>query len=542
MILKGYLKAGEQMLHSLSIKNFGLFKKANVDFDSNFSTITGESGTGKSMFLNALRIFLTGNVPQNLKNLNGSVSAFFTVNDFIAEMVEDYVPLENNELILAVNFTPKKTLFRLNDTIVPKNIVQEISKYLLEVHSQDSNIALRDDNYQNSLIFKILREKFPNFFIEYDEVYQEYLNLKRKFENLPTDKTDIFRNIDILNYQIKEIEEANFKPNEDDELSSRFKTLNNIEEIREKLIESLYLLKEDDKSIDLQIGEVVYNLSKIIDYGFKEEHSLALFIQEQLTELFDLLQIKVENLESDPEELERISNRLNIIMELKRKYGPSLEDVLTNLEKYKSQKNMLEEIKKDFHELEPKLNQLKNKLMNLSDNLIDQTKPFLDVLKKNVEENLKDLNMENCKIDWKIKKLNAPQKDAAHKIVFLLKTNPKSDFLPLAEVASGGELSRIILALEIVLGKNHPIDTMVFDEIDSGVGPRMADIVGKKLSDLSQNKQIIVITHMPQVATLANEHFKIIKSVDNEAISAIIKLSEKEKLNEIKEMYGNIVY
>lgn len=542
MMLKEYLKAGEQMLHSLSIKNFGLFKKASVDFDSNFSTITGESGTGKSMFLNALRIFLTGNVPQNLKNLNGSVSAFFTVNDFIAEMVEDYVPLENNELILAVNFTPKKTLFRVNDTIVSKNIVQEISKYLLEVHSQDSNIALRDENYQNSLIFKILREKFPNFFIEYDEVYQEYLNMKRKFENLPTDKTDIFRNIDILNYQIKEIEEANLKPNEDDELSSRFKTLNNIEEIREKLMGSLYLLKEEEKSIDLQIGEVVYNLSKIIDYGFKEEHSLALFIQEQLTELFDLLQIKVENLESDPEELERVGNRLNIIMELKRKYGPSLEDVLTNLEKYKSQKNMLEEIKKDFHELEPKLNQLKNKLMNLSDDLIDQTKPFLDELKKNVEENLKDLNMENCKIDWKIKKLNDPQKDAAHKIVFLLKTNPKSDFLPLAEVASGGELSRIILALEIVLGKNHPIDTMVFDEIDSGVGPRMADIVGKKLRDLSQNKQIIVITHMPQVATLANEHFKIIKSVDNEAISAIIKLSEKEKLNEIKDMYGNIVY
>lgn len=542
MMLKEYLKAGEQMLHSLSIKNFGLFKKASVDFDSNFSTITGESGTGKSMFLNALRIFLTGNVPQNLKNLNGSVSAFFTVNDFITEMVEDYVPLENNELILAVNFTPKKTLFRVNDTIVSKNIVQEISKYLLEVHSQDSNIALRDENYQNSLIFKILREKFPNFFIEYDEVYQEYLNMKRKFENLPTDKTDIFRNIDILNYQIKEIEEANLKPNEDDELSSRFKTLNNIEEIREKLMGSLYLLKEEEKSIDLQIGEVVYNLSKIIDYGFKEEHSLALFIQEQLTELFDLLQIKVENLESDPEELERIGNRLNIIMELKRKYGPSLEDVLTNLEKYKSQKNMLEEIKKDFHELEPKLNQLKNKLMNLSDDLIDQTKPFLDELKKNVEENLKDLNMENCKIDWKIKKLNDPQRDAAHKIAFLLKTNPKSDFLPLAEVASGGELSRIILALEIVLGKNHPIDTMVFDEIDSGVGPRMADIVGKKLSDLSQNKQIIVITHMPQVATLANEHFKIIKSVDNEAISAIIKLSEKEKLNEIKDMYGNIVY
>jgi len=531
------------MLLSLSIKNFGLFKSANVDFNDNYCVITGESGTGKSMFLNALKLFLEGNIPQNLKNTEGSVSAYFTVNEFIKDMLKAYVPINDDELILAVNFTPKKTLFRINDTIVPKNVVQDISKYLLEIHSQDSNIALRDENYQNSLIFKILRDKFPNYFSDYDKGYEEYLNLKRKLENLPSNKTEIFRNIDILNYHIQEIEEANLQPNEDDELSARFKTLNNIEEIRERLVESLNILKDrDEQSIDEEIGYIIYNLSKLKDFGFNDENSLALSIQEQIAELYTLLENRLSELESDPEELERVSERLNKIIELKRKYGPSLNDVLENLNKFKIQKSELEEIKNDFHELEPRLNKLKEQLLGYSDKIIEKVTPFLKDLKLQIENNLKDLNMENSKIDWKIEKLKEPKKDTVHQITFLLKTNPKSDFMPLAEIASGGELSRIILAVEVVLGKNHAIDTMVFDEIDSGVGPRMADVVGNKLNELAKDKQIIVITHMPQVANFANEHFKIVKSLNEETTSTILKLSENERLEEIKEMYGNIVY
>ncbi|KUK80295.1 MAG: DNA repair protein RecN, partial [Petrotoga mobilis] len=190
----------------------------------------------------------------------------------------------------------------------------------------------------------------------------------------------------------------------------------------------------------------------------------------------------------------------------------------------------------------PRLYKLRDELLGLSDKIIEKVNPFLKDLKLHIENNLKDLNMENSKIDWKIEKLKEPRKDAAHKITFLLKTNPKSDFMPLAEIASGGELSRIILAVEVVLGKNHAIDTMVFDEIDSGVGPRMADVVGNKLNELSKDKQIIVITHMPQVANFATEHFKIVKSLNEETTSTIVKLSENERLEEIKEMYGNIVY
>lgn len=217
--------------------------------------------------------------------------------------------------------------------------------------------------------------------------------------------------------------------------------------------------------------------------------------------------------------------------------------MLENLEKYKKEKEDLEEIKKDFNELEPKLNKLSKELIEESENIIDKTKPFLNNLKDSIEEHLKDLNMGNAEIDFSIEKLKEPKKEGAHRICFLLKTNPKSDFLPLSEIASGGELSRIILALEVVLGNTHTIDTMIFDEIDSGVGPRMADVVGKKLKELSKNKQIIVITHMPQVANLADTHFKIIKSLNEDDInSEIIHLNQDEKQKEIKEMYGSIIY
>lgn len=532
------------MLVSLSMNNFGLFKKANIDFSDSFNVITGESGTGKSMFLNSINIFLSGNVPQNLKTTEGSVSIYFIVNDQIKDIVQEYAPIQENELIFSVNFTPKRTLFRINDTIVPKDVVQEISKFLIELHSQESNIALRDENYQNALIFKILRENFPEYFVTYDLKYQEYLRLKRRYDNLPSNINEVFRNIDLLDYQIKEIEEVNPKPFEDDELSERFKTLNNKEEIKEKIYESLNILKDNEvQNMDIDIGTIVFNLSKIVGFGFKDEYYMALSIQEQLDELYDILQRKVDDLDLDPQELQTISERLNRIMELKRKYGPTLEDVLENLEKYKKEKSELEELKKDFNELEPKINKLTQELMQESQNIVDKAKPFLFNLKTSIEDHLEDLNMGNAEIDFRIEKLKEPKKESAHRICFLLKTNPKSDFLPLSEIASGGELSRIILALEVVLGTNHTIDTMIFDEIDSGVGPRMADVVGEKLKELSKNKQIIVITHMPQVANLADTHFKIVKSVNEDDInSEIIKLNQDEKQKEIKEMYGSIIY
>ncbi|PNR95802.1 DNA repair protein RecN [Petrotoga sp. 9PWA.NaAc.5.4] len=532
------------MLVSLSMNNFGLFKKVNMDFDDHFNVITGESGTGKSMLLNAINVFLTGNIPQNLKTNEGSVSAFFLINEFLKEIIKEHVPIKDDELILSVNYTPKKVLFRINDTIVSKNIVQEISKFLIEMHSQDSNIALRDENYQSTLILRILRENFLQYFSKYDEKFQEYMKLKKRYDNLPSNTTEIFRNIDILNYQIKEIEEVNLNPNEDDDLSERFRTLNNIEEIKERIIESLNILKDsEDQSIDVALGKIIFNLSKIINFGFKEEYSLAIDIQDQFNQLYSILENRFNELEVDPEELNKVALRLNKIMELKRKYGPTLQDVLDTLTKLRKEKNELEEIQRDLYELEPALIKIKNELEIESCNIIEKSKPFLQDIKEKVEGNLKDLNMENCKIDFKIEQLKEPRKESFHKITLLLKTNPKSEFLPLSDIASGGELSRIILALEAVIGNNHNIDTMFFDEIDSGVGPRMADIVGSKLKELSSKKQIIVITHMPQVANLAKKHFKITKSLENnETVSKIIELNDEERQEEIKEMYGNIVY
>jgi DNA repair protein RecN (Recombination protein N) len=530
------------LIVSLSLKNFGLFKDANVDFHEKLNVITGESGAGKSMFISAINAFLTGNIPQNLRTDEGNISAFFIVDDEIRDLIKDDFNLDSEELVISSTFTSKRAFFRINGTIVPKELIQKIGKHLIEVHSQDSNILLRDESYQSKLIYSLLRDKKPELFSHYDDYFKEYSSLKSKFEHIPSDPSEIFRKLDILNYQIEEIERLNPVIGEDDELNDRYKALNNVEEIRKNLYEDLNILKDNEEfNLDIAIGNVVYNLSKISDFGFKEYYEQALNIQELLNDLHGNLEYKLEDLNVDPNELQQVGDRLNEIINLKRKYGPSLEDVILKLENMKKEYEYLSELKDEIDLIEPKLKELKKKLKQESNNIIKKSIDYLNSLKKSIEKNLYDLNMKNASIDFRFSD-KEPDNTSAHKAILLLKTTPQSPFLNLSEIASGGEMSRILLAMETVFGNDHSIDTMLFDEIDSGVGPRMADVVGEKLEELSKNKQVIVITHMPQVANDANRHFKILKIEKNaKTYSSIIRLNSDERDKEIKDMYGDIV-
>jgi DNA repair protein RecN (Recombination protein N) len=521
-----------------------LFDEAEVIFDEGLNVITGESGAGKSMFINALRAFITGQIPNSLKDQEGSISAFFTLDDKLKREIKDLINLDNDELVISGNFTSKRIFFRINGQIFPKETVREIGKFLIEINSQDSNVLLRDETYQNNLIYDILRDKYSSDFKKYDEIYEQYMDLIKKREKMPSDKTELYRKIDTLNFELNEIKGVSPQLGEDEELTEKYKALENIEIIKKNIYESMNILKDaEDINIDYNLGNVVYNLSKIQNFGFKEAYNLSLSLQDGLSDLHSMIENKLNELEFDEEEFENVSNRLNAIMNLKRKYGPSLEDVLENEKSFEVELNELHEIKENIDTLKPKIEKYEKLLLRESENIIKKAKPYLEDIKKKIVVNLKDLNMPDSDIDIKFIKLKKPNQNGFYKTKFVLKTNPKSDFMDLSLIASGGELSRIFLSLETVLGNDYSMNTMLFDEVDSGVGPRMADVVGAKLKELSKKKQVIVITHMPQVANSGNRHFKIIKEKNNDEIKSSIKLlSSKEKDKEIKEMYGDIVY
>ncbi|AEX84798.1 ATPase involved in DNA repair [Marinitoga piezophila KA3] len=531
------------MIHSLSIKNFGLFKDISVDFSEGLNVITGESGAGKSMFIKALISLLSGNIPKNLRGENGSISAFITVSDEIKKEIEDFLNLENDEIILNVNFTEKRAVFRANGTIIPKSFLEKIGSYVMEVHTQDSQVLLRTPSYHNLLAYNILKKELNSLIEKYNLKFKEYTTLKNKMSKIPDDPSEIYRKIDILKYQIDEIKSISPEEDEDEKLREEYKKLSNIEEIKNKLSKTLALLKDEEENIDVLIGEVVDDLSDISEYGYSSELDIAVSIQDLINELYSEVENKLYEIESDPEKFEEISNRLSEINNLKRKYGPTLEDVFEHYNSFKKELDDLLSLEKLINELKPTMDKIKKELFKIGEEIKIQGEKVLKKIEKSIKTELKNLNMEHTEIKFEFSKLEEPSRYGTYSIRLKAKTTKQSPLLPIEKIASGGELSRIVLAIEKALGDMHIVETMLFDEIDSGVGQRMADIIGKKLKDFSKNKQLIVITHMPQVANYADKHFKIYKyEEDGITFSNLKELNKDERIEEIKEMYGEIVF
>ncbi|SHE48764.1 DNA repair protein RecN (Recombination protein N) [Marinitoga hydrogenitolerans DSM 16785] len=532
------------MIHSLAIKNFGLFKEVSIDFSEGINVITGESGAGKSMLIKALISLISGNIPKNLRNKNGSISAYITVNDEIKKELKEFLDIsKENEIVLSVNFNEKRSVFRANGMIIPKSILEKIGSYIMEVHTQDSQVLLRNPKYHNHLVYKIFKENLEELIIQYEENYKKYIELKEKLNKVPSDPSELYRKIDILNFQIEEIERIDPKENEDEILKNEYKKLSNIEEIKSKLEKSMAILKDNEENIDVFIGEIIEDLSDISSYGYSEDLNIAISIQDMINELYSTLESKLYDLELDPERLEEVSQRLNDIMNLKRKYGPTLEDVFLNLEKFRNELNELNDLEKILSEINPLIEKERAVLFKIGDEIKKKGEKVLKNIEEKIKKELYALNMQYAEIKFEFNKLDEPKKFGVYNIRLLAKTTPQSAFMPLEKIASGGELSRIILAIEKILGEIHLVETMLFDEIDSGVGQRIADVIGKKLKEFSEIKQLIVITHMPQVAHYADKHFKIFKLEDNSGVySQIAELNSNDRLKEIKEMYGEIVF
>ncbi|MBN2220193.1 MAG: AAA family ATPase [Kosmotogaceae bacterium] len=527
------------MLLSLAGKDFLTFRDFYVEFSDGMNAITGESGAGKTVFLKALWAVL-GFPPQWDSDGSGSVEGNFAVDDSLLSKLRDIgLEIDGDQLLVSVSFTGQRTIYRMNGKMVPRQIVQSAFRDRVEIHSQHSSISLLDDSKHHVILDHALRGDIS--LTRYSELYAEYIKIRRELDSFVVDPSQIEREKDFLEFQIREIEQADLQPHEDEAVEMKYTRYRNAQMLLETFQELTDLIKDGELSIYNSLNDARATVEKISNFGYKDWLDNLQIALEELDSLYTRIDEERSTLEIDDEEFNAIENRITIIQGLKRKYGDSVETILVRLEEFKKEHGALKELEGRKERLKKKEEELLSALKETG-RILDQKRL---VRAKEIEEqirfHLEDLRMKGAELRFHLKPEEMPRSYGTSKVTMVVKTNPGMDLMEIGRVASGGELSRLLLALESALKNQLDLRTIVFDEVDSGVGQRLGAVVSGKLEEISREIQTIVITHLPQIAMSSDRHFVVRKQqVHNETISMIEELHGSSKEREIDEMSGQI--
>lgn len=546
------------MLLKLNIKNFALIENLEIDFQKNLNILTGETGAGKSIVIDAISTLVGESAGEdNIKEGKSSavIQAIFEIKDEkIKQMLKSSGISEEEILIIEREIFPKKSYYRINGKLVSASSVKKISKRLLDIHGQHQHQSLL--NIENHLILfdefagievKKLKEEVKNF-------YEKFKNLKKEREKLTLYERERAREIEIKKFQIEEIEKANLKEGEDFELQNKKEILSNSEKISSALEKSYTLLYGDENkrgsaleniSLSLNLLKGISEISQEYRNLYNELENIYLNLQELC---YNLGRLK-EKIYFSIEELNEIEERLNLIRNLKKKYGNTISDIFNYLDNLKKEYETLLNYEKKSEEIEKEILKTEEILLEKVLKLSELRKKYKEKFEKEVVKELKDLAMENCKFEVNIswqedengikigekKYLLTPS--GIDKIEFLISPNPGEELKPLAKIASGGEISRIMLALKKVLSLVDPVCVMIFDEIDSGISGRAANKIAEKLKEISTSHQVICVTHLPIIASEADNHILVEKEVKSGKTEIKAKqLDKKERIKELARM------
>lgn len=526
------------------MKNCALVEELRLNIDKNLNILTGETGSGKSIIIDALGLCLGEKYDRSFLRKGtekGVVEAIFHSKnkDLIKVLNDNDLELDDNDLLVITRiiYSDGKSVARVNGRTVKMNVLKQIASKLIDVHGQHQTQALFNKDTHLEFLDLFGEHELEEFKTSYKEIYDEYSDVKKALNILTENKDDmqIQREIDLLKFQINEIESANLSKDEYEDLLKQRDVYRNGEKIFKNLNISYQNLYEGQvNAVDL-IGNAVKELSSICEY----DKSLSDYNNEIERIMYELQDISreirnyKENINFEPYELEQIELRVDEINSLRRKYGETIEEIF---DYHQNIKNRLDEIlnrDERVEELKLKLNKLESKLKERAEALTSQRKIVAKQLEKVLLEELKSLNMKNVafKVSFEQGIFTSRGMDD---IEFMISFNLGEDIKPIYKVASGGEMSRFMLAFKTILADIDQIDTLVFDEIDTGISGIAAQIVGEKLSNIGKKKQIICITHLPQIAANADTHYCIEKSTDNErTFTTIKKLDKDQKRDEI---------
>lgn len=537
------------MLSNLKISDIAIIKEAVIDFDNGLNVLTGETGAGKSIIIDAINAIIGERTSRELIRTgsnNAEVSAFFeSINDDVVEILNEFgIALEeDNSLLISRKISPDgKNICKVNGTSVSVSMLKKIGQALINVHGQMDNQNLLNEELHYTYIDSFADNK--DIFEEYLQAYNEYCACKRRFDNLIVNESEKARKIDLLSYQIKEIEDADIKLGEWEELEKRKKVLQNAEQLISLVNNAVEIINGNDNFSGVADMLNTASNSLIKATAFDETlNNVSDTIAEMsynITDCASELNTFLYSLDVDPNELDIIEERLDILFRLSKKYGQNETEILAFLENAQKELEDITFSDKLKEQLEIELNEKYKIMEKASHKLSVNRQKFGEIFINKVKDELQFLDMTSISFKM-IQNRKTFDETGADDIYFLISANAGEEPKPLSKIASGGELSRIMLAIKNVLSSKDNVQTLIFDEVDTGVSGRAAQKIGIKLKEVSKNRQVLCVTHLAQIACFADNHFLISKSEsDNKTYTKVENLDNDGKIHELARIIGGI--
>ena len=529
------------MLFHLSVRNLALIDSAEVEFEEGLNILTGETGAGKSFIIGSVNAALGGKTSKDMIRQGcdyAYVELVFSVTDEKKRRelaAREVCPDADGNLIISKKIMPSRSISRINDETVTAARLREITGILIDIHGQHEHQSLLYHAKHLEILDEYGKSRIAKLKEQTAEAYQEYAAVKKKLEYYQSGREQLLRETDFLRFEIEEIENAGLKPGEEEELESAYRRFSNSRRIVESLSEAYQAVNGD------AVARALLAVEKAAEYdeGISGIRDQLYDVDALMSDLNREISSYMEEMTFDEAAFRETEERLDLIRGLENKYGDTIEKVLDSLDRKREKLEELEHFDLRREETERRFAQLEDRLETLCGELSEIRRETAQTLTERMREGLSDLNFLNVEFTMEFRRLSHYTAGGFDEAEFLISTNPGEPPRPLGAVASGGELSRIMLAIKAVLAETDDIPTLIFDEIDTGISGRTAQMVSEKLSLIAGSHQVICITHLPQIAAMADSHYEIRKTAkENRTVTQIKRLSEEQMTDELARLLG----
>ncbi len=533
------------MLSNLHVKNLALIEESDINLTPGLNILSGETGAGKSILIGSINLALGAKADKDMIRHGADYAlvelVFEQLDDQVRTVLEEMdLPVEEDVVIIQRKLTPTKSILKINGETVTARQVKALAEYLIDIHGQHEHQSLLKNSKHMEILDAYAGAELLEKLKLLKQAFQEYRGIREQLESESLDEAKRKRELDLLQYEAEEIEGACLKPGEDEELERAYRKMLHGRRIGDALQSSVQLT-DYDSGAGAMVSKALRELKQVL--GFDEElqelDSMLMDIDSLIADFNHSALRMSEDMDFSEEDFVVTEERLNLINHLKDKYGRTIEDILTYGKEKQTRIEELLHFEAYLQKLEKQLGQAKAKLLKYCGEVSGLREQAAKLLSQVLTKSLLELNFLDVRFEIALKSKEEPTSKGLEDVEFLISTNPGEPLKPVAQVASGGELSRIMLAIKTVLAERDSIDTLIFDEIDSGISGKTAWRVSEKLGQLGKAHQIICITHLPQIAAMADSHFLISKGIqEGSTVSGIDILTEQQSVRELARMIG----